>query len=114
METIRMIVVLIVLSTHVLCNVIHSHTNETTKGELPKPLTKLESEIYYISAMDTMYDDQEGRRINKNISATSHRVKTKKPSALHEAVQVASLEGLAAMIDLYEHKEPDLYKRGVN
>lgn len=110
----RTIVVLIVLSSHVLCNVIHTNTNETKPGELTKPLTKTESEIYYISAMDSMYDDQEGRKINKNISTTSNRVKTKKPSALHEAVQVASLEGLAAMIDLYEHKEPDLYKRGVN
>ena len=109
----RTIVVLIVLSTHVLCNVIHSNTNETTPGELPKPLTEIESEIHYISVMDNIYDDQEGRNINKNISETSHRVKTKKPSALHEAVQVASLEGLAAMIDLYEHKEPDIYKRGV-
>ena len=112
------IVVLIAISSHVLCNVIYSSKNVTTPVELPQPLTKIESEIYYISAMDKFYEDQEGRRINKNITAiesvaTSHKNQTKKPSTLHEAVQIASLEGLKAMIDLYEHKEPDLFKRGV-
>lgn len=86
--------------------------------ELPEPLT--ESDIYYISSMDSNYEEQEARTNRKNISAIAKgdaapsRVKNKKRknSTLNEAVQVASLQGFNAMIDLYERKEPEILRKG--
>jgi len=77
-----------------------------------------ESNIYYISPLEA-FDDQEARRTNKNISAIAddggalkNKNKKRKNSALNEAVQVASLQGLAAMVDLYERQEPEILRKG--
>ena len=87
---------------------------ETT--ELPEPLT--ESSIYYISQLDAQhFDDQEARTSRKNISAavadaTKNKNQKRKNAALNEAVRVASIQGLNAMIDLYERKEPEILRKG--
>jgi hypothetical protein len=84
---------------------------ETT--ELPETLT--ESTVYYISQLD----DQEARTSGKNISSVIEKgdaARTKnqkrKNSTLNEAIQAASLQGLNAMIDLYERKEPEILRKG--
>lgn len=81
--------------------------------------SSMESNIYYILPLD---EDAEARRAsNKNISAVSettaqtkkkNKNKKRKNSAFNEAVQVATLQGLNAMIDLYERKEPELLRKG--
>jgi hypothetical protein len=84
---------------------------ETT--ELPEPLT--ESSVYYVGQID----DQEARTSGRNITAAigkgdAARTKNqkRKNSTLNEAIQVASLQGLNAMIDLYERKEPEILRKG--
>lgn len=86
--------------------------------------SSMESNIYYILPLN---EDDEARRVgNKNISAlpetatTTAKSKTKKRnknkkrknSAFNDAVQVAALQGLNAMIDLYERKEPEILRKG--
>lgn len=85
--------------------------NELETTELPEPLG--ESDIYYISA----FVDQEGRTNRKNISAidaSRQRLKNKsrKNSTLNAAIETASLQGLHAMVDLYERKEPEILRKG--
>lgn len=81
---------------------------ETTK--LPEP--NLESSIYYINSP---FEDQEART-NRNISANAKGAKLqnkkRKNSAIDEAIQLASIQGLNAMIDLYERKEPEILRKG--
>lgn len=51
----------------------------------------------------------------KNISAIDAvpRLKNRgKNSTLREALRLASLQGLDAMIDLYEREEPEILKKG--
>lgn len=86
-------------------------TIQTTK--LSGPLT--ESNVYYVGQLD----DQEARNNRKNVSAAiekgdAARIKNqkRKNSTLNEAIQVASLQGLNAMIDLYERKEPEILRKG--
>lgn len=79
---------------------------ETT--DLPSPITA--SNIYYITRID-----QEARMSLKNISAIDEASRLKnrgKNSTLREALRVASLQGLDAMIDLYERKEPEILRKG--
>lgn len=83
--------------------------------ELPEPLT--ESKIIYINSTLGV---PEARTSLKNVSAisvkdaTTARTKNtkRKNSTLNEAIQVASLQGLNAMIDLYERKEPEILRKG--
>jgi hypothetical protein len=84
---------------------------ETT--DLPEPLT--ESNIYFVGPVD----DQEERVSRKNITSAigqGDAVRTKnqkrKNSTFYEAIRVASLQGLNAMIDLYERKEPEILRKG--
>lgn len=82
--------------------------------------SSMESNIYYILPLDE--DDGARRASNKNISALSdtttaktkkkNKNKKRKNSAFNDAVQVATLQGLNAMIDLYERKEPELLRKG--
>lgn len=91
---------------------------ETT--ELPEPIT--ESKVFYISTLsvDLQSHDQEARTNRKNISAivkgnaslTKLKNKRRKNSTLNEAIQLASVQGLNAMIDLYERKEPEILRKG--
>ena len=88
-----------------------SEAVETT--EFPEPLT--ESTIYYVGQLE----DQEGRISRKNITAAieksdAARTKNQKRtnSTLNEAIRVASIQGLNAMIDLYERKEPEILRKG--
>lgn len=85
---------------------------ETT--DLPEPILS-ESNVYYVGKID----DQEARTNCRNISAANLkgdavRIKNqkRKNSTLNEAIQVASLQGLNAMIDLYERKEPEILRKG--
>lgn len=85
---------------------------ETT--ELPEPIL-IESSVYYVAKID----NQEARTSRKNISVANvkgdaARIKNhkRKNSTLNEAIQVASLQGLNAMIDLYERKEPEILRKG--
>lgn len=79
-----------------------------------------ESSIYYIHSLpDMQLGDQEARRSHKNISAVDDgandsklKNKRRKNSALYEAIQSASFQGLQAMIDLYERKEPEILRKG--
>lgn len=80
----------------------NSNRFETT--ELPEPLA--DSDVYYISA----FEDQEARTSRKNVSALKN--KKRKSSLLSAAVEAASLQGLNAMIDLYERKEPEILRKG--
>lgn len=86
-----------------------SLNEETT--DLPEPI-RAESNVYYIASLD----DQEARTSQKNISALgkAEKVKNKrrKNSTLNEAIQLASLQGFNAMIDLYERKEPEILRKG--
>lgn len=81
---------------------------ETT--DLPEPMR--ESKIFYISQSEY----QEARTNRKNISAIAAapaRLKNRrKNSTLNEAIQMASRQGLNAMIDLYERKEPEILRKG--
>ena len=81
--------------------------------------TNEESEIYYIRPMN------EARKTNKDISALpeattittilkKNKNKKRKNTALNEAVKDAAQQGLNAMIDLFERKEPELIKKGKN
>lgn len=63
--------------------------------------------------------NQEAKTSRKNITAAigkgdAARTKNqkRKNSTLNEAIQVASLQGLNAMIDLYERKEPEILRKG--
>lgn len=83
------------------------------KTELPEPLN--DSNVYNVGKLA----DQEARTNGRNISAAiekgdAARTKNKKRknSTLSEAIQVASLQGLNAMIDLYERKEPEILRKG--
>lgn len=71
-----------------------------------------ESKIFYISQSEY----QEARTNRKNISAIAAapaRLKNRrKNSTLNEAIQMASRQGLNAMIDLYERKEPEILRKG--
>ena len=84
---------------------------ETT--ELAEPLT--ESSVYYVGQLE----DQEARIGRKNVTAAIEKgdaARTKnqkrKNSTLNEAIRVASIQGLNAMIDLYERKEPEILRKG--
>lgn len=91
---------------------------ETT--ELPEPIS--ESDVFYIStlALDLQSDDQEARTNRKNISAivignaspAKLKNKRRKNSTLNQAIQLASVQGLNAMFDLYERKEPEILRKG--
>lgn len=95
-----------------------SEAIETT--ELPEPIS--ESNVYYISTLPdySQSEDQEARTNRKNISAIVHgnaspaklKNKRRKNSTLNEAIQLASVQGLNAMIDLYERKEPEILRKG--
>lgn len=85
--------------------------NETT--EFPEPLD--DSSVYYVG----QFDDQEARVSRKNVTAAIQKgdaARTKnqkrKNSTLSAAIQAASLQGLNAMIDLYERKEPEILRKG--
>jgi hypothetical protein len=85
---------------------------ETT--DLPEPI-RSESNVYYIAPL---LEDQEARTSQTNISAIAvgkgEKLKNKrrKNSTLNEAIQLASLQGFNAMIDLYERKEPEILRKG--
>lgn len=72
----------------------------------PEPVT--ESNIYYI----TSSDHQESRTSHKNISAITFSDASPKNHRRKNAVQIATLQGLNAMIDLYERKEPEIFRKG--
>lgn len=77
-------------------------------ADLPSPIKA--SNIYYITRID-----QEARMSLKNISAIDEVPKLKnhgKNSSLREALRMASIQGLDAMIDLYERKEPEILRKG--
>lgn len=79
--------------------------------------TSKESDIYYVLPMNI---NDEARKTNKDITAAlkattgkkRNKNKKRKNTALNEAVQTAALQGLNAMIDLYEKKEPEMLKKG--
>jgi hypothetical protein len=81
--------------------------------------TSRESDIYYILPLNA---NDEPRKSNKDIPALpeattaaskkKNKNKKRKNTAFNEAVQTAALQGLNAMIDLYEHKEPELLRKG--
>lgn len=81
--------------------------------------TSQESDIYYILPLNI---NDEARKTNKDITASpeattakskkKNKNKKRKNTALNEAVQTAALQGLNAMIDLYEKKEPEMLKKG--
>lgn len=81
--------------------------------------TSRESDIYYILPLDA--NDEARKSNNKDIAALPeataaskkrNKNKKRKNTAFNEAVQKAALQGLNAMIDLYEHKEPELLEKG--
>lgn len=106
----KSIIVLVVLSA---CVGIKSDAVVETQ-ELPEPIR--DSSIYFIS----LIDDQEARTNRNNISAVElnsaapSRLKNhrRKNSTLGEAIRIASIQGLNAMIDLYERKEPEMLRKG--
>lgn len=99
---------LIVALMALLAGAATRNNNKFETAELPEPLA--ESDIYFIS----LFEDQEGRTNRKNVSALDARLKNKKRknSLLSAAVEAASLQGLNAMIDLYERKEPEILRKG--
>lgn len=51
--------------------------------------------------------------LNKNIfKNVSHLRLHKKNSVLRNALQTATIQGIAAMVDLYEKREPEMYEKG--
>lgn len=81
--------------------------------------TSQESDIYYILPLNT---NDDARNPNKDIAALPeatttaskkrNKNKKRKNTAFNEAVQTAALQGLNAMIELYEKKEPELLRKG--
>jgi hypothetical protein len=75
-----------------------------------------ESNIYFVRPTEFM----EPRRANKNISAidddkkklSKKKKKKNKNSAFNAAIRAAAMQGLNAMIDLYERKEPEILRKG--
>lgn len=107
-------VITIALSTSTLCDDVSSEKSDEVDE------SSMESNIYYVLPL---HEDDEARKAgNKNISALPEATKTKKQnknkkkkkknSAFNDAVQVATLQGLNAMIELYERKEPEMIKKG--
>lgn len=99
---------LIVALMALLAGAATPNNNKFEAAELPEP--SAESDIYYISVLE----DQEARTSRNNVSAFDARLKNKKRknSLLSAAVEAASLQGLNAMIDLYERKEPEILRKG--
>jgi hypothetical protein len=100
-----------ITAARVVVGVNESVELETT--ELPESLT--DSSVVYVGPID----DQEERISLKNISSvagkddgTKTKNATRKNSRLKAAIQAASLQGLNAMIDLYERKEPEILRKG--
>lgn len=86
--------------------------SSTVKSEMqPNPRPIVESDVFFISDVS---ENEEMSSRAKGRNRTRHRIKNnkRKQSAVREAVQVAAIQGLAAMIDLYEKKEPEMLKRG--
>lgn len=83
--------------------------------------TSKESNIFYILPLNA---NDEARKTNKDISALpeatttvnkkKNKNKKRKNTVFNEALRTAALQGLNAMIDLYERKEPELLRKGHN
>jgi hypothetical protein len=108
------ITLMLLATTHIIISC-QSETNAIEEEEAQSK----ESEIFYIQPADV-----EARRPHKNISAIveegeivrkKHKSKHKKrknSAALNAAIQKAALDGLEAMIELYERKEPEIVRKG--
>lgn len=101
--------ILVAISVPIWCDDVNDEISKDDESSL-------ESNIYYILPLSE--NDEARRAGNNNISAISEKTKKRnknkkrKNSAFNDAVQVATLQGLNAMIDLYERKEPELLRKG--
>ena len=89
-----------------------SNESSTVKSEMqanPRPFA--ESDVFFISDISGQ-EELSSRAKGRNRTKHKNKHGKRKNSAVREAVQVAAIQGLAAMIDLYEKKEPAMLKRG--
>jgi hypothetical protein len=122
MRTVIILMILITLSSESLnetsANDTRNSTEDVTTAEGKDDYD--ESNIYYIHAIDDDESEislaEHGRKSERNETVAKKRSKNKyrKNPGLRQAVQDAAQKGLSAMIDLYERKEPEIYRKGSN
>lgn len=117
MRTVFAVIVIIVCSA--LCEELNTTESEIENSKIvnEEPVTENreieDSSVIYISPVDDKIDSAVLENSSThNVTSLRKRNKNKKKSAMRQAVQVAALSGLSAMIDLYERKEPEIYKKG--
>lgn len=117
MRTVFAVIVIIVCSA--LCEELNTTESEIENSKIvnEEPVTENreieDSSVIYISPVDDKIDSTVLENSStQNVTSLRKRNKNKKKSAMRQAVQVAALSGLSAMIDLYERKEPEIYKKG--
>lgn len=117
MRTVFAVIVIIVCSA--LCEELNTTESEIENSKIvnEEPVTENreieDSSVIYISPVDDKIDSAVLENSStQNVTSLRKRNKNKKKSAMRQAVQVAALSGLSAMIDLYERKEPEIYKKG--
>lgn len=117
-QTLLKIFIIISISSCILC-----HNDDRTPTD--SSIEHEDSNIYYIKPLHT--ELLESRQANKNISAiasdsdeasesdtkgSTKLIKRRKNSALNAALQKAAVQGLNAMLDLYERVEPEIIRKG--
>lgn len=119
-KSIRIRTVLLLLiatrNSSISCQLTSENSTEAVLDETTRSTSSEfdESSIVYISSAKDEVEDMSilGRNNIKNSTNVKSKSKNNKKNAMREAVQVAALQGLDAMIDLYERKEPEIYKKG--
>lgn len=111
--TITSIVLMVALSTRILG--LNNEYYLSSKVDLYKTSTdSSESNIYYIRTFIEPVKQNE-TITHRNVSAKAkYATAFPEPKSynLNESIQEASHQGLNAMMDLYEQKEPDIIRKG--
>lgn len=124
MRTVIILMILITLSSESHNETLANDTSNSNSNEDVTTTTEEndydDSNVHYIHSIDD--DDssvsftEHGRKNERNGTVAKKRSKNKyrKHPGLRQAVKDAALQGLSAMIDLYERREPEIYKKGSN
>ena len=74
----------------------------------PEPKAEVKSNVYWIHPMN----HQESRMSHTNITLADSTPTVFKNLRRKNAIQIAAFQGLHAMMDLYERKEPEILRKG--
>lgn len=86
--------------------------SNVTTPDLPLPITNNYNfnDDYDEDSPTSNATLRQGRRTKQS---SQNSLKSKRKATIRNALQVAATQGLAAMIELYEQKEPALLKKGI-